>query len=202
MRCSGPHETALRQPAPSPSFLHSAALRSVTSAPAEVSPGPPLRPAGCRARLNRRPNHGSRYAWCRGGGSAIPLPLVALRLRSRSLPAARSAWPGARERPRGSASLAQPRGQKPSRPAEMPARTPSASLRLEGCAHAVADRSGPALLSPRLKLRALAVAAPRVARCGHGSRSPLRYETRTARPALRSGPLRAASPGARTKTSS
>jgi hypothetical protein len=63
VRCSGPHETALRQPAPSPSFLHFAALRSVTSAPAESAPA-------------------LRCAWCRGGGSAIPLPLVALRLRS------------------------------------------------------------------------------------------------------------------------
>src|SRR5690606_9072709 len=38
VRCSGPHETALRQPAPSPSCLHFAALRSVTSAPAESAP--------------------------------------------------------------------------------------------------------------------------------------------------------------------
>ena len=81
-------------------------------------PGPPLRPAGCRARLNRRPNHGRRYALGLGGGSACPLALrrgsgLGLRLRSRSLPAARSARPGARERPRGSASFTQPRGHRP-----------------------------------------------------------------------------------------
>lgn len=38
--------------------VHSVPLRctAFTSAPAEVCPGPPLRPAGCRARLNRRTN--------------------------------------------------------------------------------------------------------------------------------------------------
>jgi len=91
-----------------------------TSTPAEVSPGPPLRPAGCRARLNRRNNHGSRFAWCRGGGSAIPLPLVARRLRS-----LRSLRPG----PHGRAL----------------ARDRAARLRL--LSRAVTDRSGWALRS-------------------------------------------------------
>ena len=81
VRCSGPHETALRQPAPSPSFLHSAALRSVTSAPAESAPalrcarqGAGLASTAARTRQSLR--------LVPRGGSAIPLPLVALRLRS------------------------------------------------------------------------------------------------------------------------
>ena len=155
-------------------------------------------PASTAARTRPSLRFGPR------GGSACPLALLALRLRSRSLPAARSAWPGARERPRGSASLAQPRGHRPTRPAGTPARTPPASLRREGCAPAVADRSGPALLCPRRKLRALAVAAPRDARCGPPEAGKPRLapfaalRSRTARPALRSGLWRAASPGART----
>lgn len=111
--------------------LHFVALCHVGAR--RVSPGPPLRPAGCRARLNRRTNAAVAPLWAaRRVGDPAPVGRPAAPVAS--LPAARSAWPGARERPRGSASLAQPRGLQPSRPAETPARTPPASLRLEGCA--------------------------------------------------------------------
>jgi hypothetical protein len=174
---------ALRRPAPSPSFLRSALLRCVTSAPAESAPRGPR----C-ARLPSPP------LWSRSAGSA---------------------WPGAR----GARALAQTcRGvalravtNHPGQPprhvgAGMPARTPPASLRLEGCAHAVADRSGCALLEhPR-------PGTPRLRRCASrcslrprlALSVPLRSTPSANRPGLHCAPalLRAASPGARTKTSS
>jgi len=140
--------------------LRCAAFRHVGAR--RVSPGPPLRPAGCRARLNRRTNAAvASLGAARRVGDPAPVGRPAAAVAS--LPAARSAWPGARERPRGSASLAQPRGHRPSRPAGTPPRTPplcSSSCRLP---RRVADRSGVRRSwCPRLKLRC---AARRFAPC-------------------------------------
>lgn len=59
---------------------------SLRSAPSRRRPPRVPRPSAAPGRVpgspQPPPNHGSRCAWCRGGGSAIPLPLVALRLRS------------------------------------------------------------------------------------------------------------------------
>ena len=120
VRCGGPHEAALLEYPRRRAFT---SLRHVGDR--RFSPGPPLRPAGCRARLNRRPNHGSRCAWCRAAGRRDPLPLVGLRLRSRSLPAARSARPGARGDRAARLRLLSRAVTDQTRPAKTPARTPS-----------------------------------------------------------------------------
>ena len=200
VRCSGPHETALRQPAPSPSFLHFAALRSVTSAPAESAPalrcarqGAGLASTAARTRQSLR--------LVPRGGSAIPLPLVALRLRS-----LRSLRPG----PHGRA-LARDRAARLrllSRAVTdqyVPLKCLHGRRRcappLEGGCAPRRRPFRPGAPVPAPELRACG-AAPRVARCGHGSRPPLRCGREPPGLRCRSGPLRAASPGARTKTSS
>ena len=62
----------------------------------------------------------------------------------------RSEWPGAREKPRASASITQPRGQQPLRLAKTSARTPGLrSTAVNAVPLRPADRSGPALLSAK-----------------------------------------------------
>jgi hypothetical protein len=125
-----------------------------SAAPGRV-PGSPQPPHKLRPSLRLGPR----------GGSAIPLPLVALRLRS-----LRSLRPG----PQGPALAGTARlgfvysaARSPTHFVPLPARTLPASLRLEGCAPAVTDRcGGAALRCPRRHepLR-LAPCVPRLRRC-------------------------------------
>jgi len=137
--------------------------RRHVEATAVECPGPPLRPAGCRAHLNRR-RQWRLASEPRGGGSASPRPP----LNRSGRPAAPFAalrrpgpyWPGARgdraTRPEASGRLRCARSLRPALSLRClrcrqlcsgsPARTPLASLRRKGCAQAVADRSGDAAL--------------------------------------------------------
>ena len=158
-------------------------LRS-RQAPAVECPGPPLRPSGCRERLSR----------CRASGSACALrfapALGSGRLRSlqggRMAP--RSREPRARPEESGRWAARGPNGPLRSSPssfrsARTPARTPPASLHRCGFRAAGADRSGEARSwNTRAQTTPLRCAARRFAPCAYASRSPLRCETRAARP--------------------
>ena len=106
-------------------------------------PGPPLRPAGCRARLNRRTNAAVATTLWAARRVGDPAPVGRPAASVASLPSARSAWPGARERPRGSASFTQPRGHRPIASRCNACTDAAAALhRLSAVPLRVADRSG------------------------------------------------------------
>lgn len=192
-----PRGTRRASSPPSPSFT---AFRSrctaFTSATAEVSPGPPLRPAGCRARLNRRQTTAVALLGSVAAGRRIPLPLVALRLRS-----LRSLRPG----PQGRA-LARDRAAR-LRLLSRAVTNPHVPLKcLHGrrrCAPPLEGGSAPrrrpfrrhAPGTPaRQELRPSTSSGLRVAGapCGHGSRPAFRcapLRSRTARPALSLRPV-------------
>ena len=152
--------------------LRVAALRHVGAR--RECPGPPLRPAGCRARLNRRTNAAVAYAWCRAAGRRSRSPACAgsacgsAPFASAPVASARSARPGAR----GARALALTCSGVALRAVTL---RPEPGGRLHGRRRFAPALGLPltrrrplrraALLSPRLELRALAVAAPRVARC-------------------------------------
>lgn len=107
MGCSGPHEVALRQPAP-PRQASTQLPESPSSRPrvrSEVTGGGPLRPAGYRAHLNRRTNPGpsltlgDRAAGRRARSATLrPAAPVAALPAAGSATARRSQCPRARHR--------------------------------------------------------------------------------------------------------
>jgi hypothetical protein len=128
VRCSGPHETALRQPAPSPSFspFRCAALRS-RRRPPKLAPALRCARQGAGLASTAAKTTAVANAWCRAAGR---------RSRSRWSPCGSGRFApcgpvrmAGRSRETARLGFVYSAARSPThRPAEMPPRTPPASL--------------------------------------------------------------------------